>query len=85
MSIACTMNAEMGRELEMALEKTNAPRHVLVIGVGPAGLEAARVASLRGHKVTQYEKGDRLGGQPLIASQAPGREDLDEVRRYYTY
>lgn len=85
MPIACTMNAEMGREQEMALEKTNTPRHVLIVGGGPAGLEAARVAALRGHRVTLFEKGDTLGGQPLIASLAPGREDLDEVRRYYTY
>ena len=85
MPIACTMNAELGREQQMAIEKTDMPRHVLVVGGGPAGLEAARVASLRGHRVTLYEKGDTLGGQPLIASQAPGREELDEVRRYYTY
>ncbi|MAP39924.1 MAG: hypothetical protein CL879_09955 [Dehalococcoidia bacterium] len=85
MPIACTMNAELGREQQMAIEKTDTPRHVLVVGGGPAGLEAARVASLRGHRVTLYEKGDTLGGQPLIASQAPGREELDEVRRYYTY
>jgi thioredoxin reductase len=85
MPIACTMNAELGREQQMAIEKTDTPRHVLVVGGGPAGLEAARVASLRGHRVTLYEKGATLGGQPLIASQAPGREELDEVRRYYTY
>ena len=85
MPIACTMNAELGREQQMAIEKTDTPRHVLVVGGGPTGLEAARVASLRGHRVTLYEKGDTLGGQPLIASQAPGREELDEVRRYYTY
>ncbi len=85
MPIACTMNAEMGREQEMTLERTDTPRRVLIVGGGPAGLEAARVASLRGHRVTLYEKGDSLGGQSLIASHAPGREDLDEVRRYYTY
>ena len=85
MPIACTMNPEMGREQEMTLVPTDTPKRVMIVGGGPAGLEAARVAALRGHQVTLYEKGDRLGGQSLIASRAPGREDLDEVRRYFAH
>ena len=84
MPIACTVNPEMGRELEMALVAAESPKRVMIAGGGPAGLEAARVAALRGHRVTLYEKGDRLGGQSLVASRAPGREELDEVRRHYT-
>ena len=84
MPIACTVNPEMGRELEMALVAAESPKRVMIAGGGPAGLEAARVAALRGHRVTLYEKGDRLGGQSLVASKAPGREELDEVGRYYT-
>ena len=85
MPIACTVNPEMGREQEVELEPAPVPKRVMVVGGGPAGLEAARVAGLRGHQVTLYEKGDQLGGQSLLASQAPGREELDEVRRYYTH
>jgi 2,4-dienoyl-CoA reductase-like NADH-dependent reductase (Old Yellow Enzyme family)/thioredoxin reductase len=85
MPIACTMNPEMGREQEMALTSTLTPKRVMIVGGGPASLEAARVATMRGHQVSLYEKGDRLGGQTLIAARAPGREDLEEVRRYYTY
>ncbi len=85
MPLACTVNAEMGREQEMAPRAADTPKKVVVIGGGPAGLEAAKVAALRGHRVTLFEKGEQLGGQSLIASRAPGREDLDEVRRYYTH
>ena len=84
MPIACTVNPEMGRELEMALVAAESPKRVMIAGGGPAGLEAARVAALRGHRVTLYERGDRLGGQSLVASKAPGREELDEVRHYYS-
>jgi NADPH-dependent 2,4-dienoyl-CoA reductase/sulfur reductase-like enzyme len=85
MPIACTMNPEMGREQEMALEPTRTPKRVMIVGGGPAGLEAARIATLRGHQVSLYEQSDRLGGQTLLAARAPGREDLAEVQRYYTY
>jgi 2,4-dienoyl-CoA reductase-like NADH-dependent reductase (Old Yellow Enzyme family)/thioredoxin reductase len=85
MPIACTVNPEMGREQEMALEQARVPKRIMIVGGGPAGLEAARVATLRGHQVSLYEKSGQLGGQTLVASQAPGREDLAEVQRYYTY
>ncbi len=57
---------------------TRAPLHyrVMVVGAGPAGLEAARVAALRGHLVTVYEQSDRLGGSLRLAAAAPGRERL---------
>ncbi len=83
--IACTVNPEMGREQEMAFVATApVPKRVLIVGGGPAGLEAARVATMRGHQVSLYEKSGRLGGQTLVASQAPGREEMQEVQRYYT-
>jgi thioredoxin reductase len=57
----------------------------MVVGGGAAGLETARVAALRGHKVTLYEKERELGGQLNIAARIPKREDFAEVPRYYTY
>jgi NADPH-dependent 2,4-dienoyl-CoA reductase/sulfur reductase-like enzyme len=60
-------------------------KKVMVVGGGGAGLEAARVAALRGHGVTLYEQGDALGGQLNIASKIPGRIDFDEAIRYYTH
>lgn len=51
---------------------------VVVVGGGAAGCEAARVAAMRGHKVTLLEQGKRLGGQMLIASKAPGRDSFED-------
>lgn len=72
-SICCVQNLAVGREAEYAAPKTGAPKKVLVAGGGPAGLEAARTAALRGHKVTLYEKDGYLGGQIKIASIPPGK------------
>jgi 2,4-dienoyl-CoA reductase-like NADH-dependent reductase (Old Yellow Enzyme family)/thioredoxin reductase len=85
MPLACAVNPEAGREQEMALEPAGRPRRIMIVGGGPAGLEAARVAALRGHRVCLHEKSARLGGQTLVAARAPGREDLAEVQRYYAY
>jgi thioredoxin reductase len=82
--IACTMNAEMGREANMLVTPARVTKDVMIVGGGPAGLECARVAALRGHNVTLFEKNSKLGGQALIAAKAPGREDFDEVYRYFS-
>jgi pyruvate/2-oxoglutarate dehydrogenase complex dihydrolipoamide dehydrogenase (E3) component len=58
-------------------------KKVSVIGAGIAGMEAARVAALRGHTVSLYEKEQVLGGQLQIAAKAPGRQDMAEPVRYY--
>ena len=68
MQVRCAVNAEAGREFEYSLKKTSVPKKVLVIGGGPGGMEAARVAALRGHKVTLVDKEGRLGGQLLVSS-----------------
>jgi 2,4-dienoyl-CoA reductase-like NADH-dependent reductase (Old Yellow Enzyme family)/thioredoxin reductase len=81
-TICCLVNAAAGQEEEMALVPTKSPRKVLVAGGGPAGLEAARVAALRGHKVTLMEKSTNLGGQLLAASFPPAKQEFSSLVKY---
>ena len=81
--ITCALNPSAGREEEMKITPAPTKKRVMVIGGGLAGMEAARVAALRGHDVALYEKGAELGGQLLIAARAPGRQDMAEPVRYY--
>jgi NADPH-dependent 2,4-dienoyl-CoA reductase/sulfur reductase-like enzyme len=80
--VKCAINAEMGMEREMAMIPAEKPKKVLVAGGGPAGLEAARVAALRGHEVTLYEKSDKLGGQFIIATRPPMKQELTMAIKY---
>ena len=66
--IRCRINANLGREREFALKPAAKVKQVLVVGGGPSGMEAARVAALRGHKVTLCEKSSKLGGLLPLAS-----------------
>lgn len=68
--VKCAVNAATGHEADQPLEAATTPGHVLVVGGGPAGMEAARVASLRGHRVTLVERGERLGGTLFFAALA---------------
>ena len=73
----CAVNPFMGFEEEFDLtKKADQPARVLVIGGGPAGMEAAWCAARRGHSVTLVEQGDRLGGQFFLASLPPYKADL---------
>ena len=84
--LGCTVNPAVGREREYAddaIGLTAQPRRVVVIGGGPAGLEAARVARLRGHLVTLYEAYDRLGGALNVARRAPKTQGLDDILEWY--
>ena len=67
--ISCAVNAEANYELFYHIEKTNDPKNVVVIGGGPGGMEAARVAALKGHNVTLYEKSGELGGTLIPAAK----------------
>ena len=75
----CIHNAATGREATMphVIAKADGPaKHVVVVGAGPAGLEAARVAGERGHKVTVLEASSQAGGQVRLAAQNPRRREL---------
>jgi 2,4-dienoyl-CoA reductase-like NADH-dependent reductase (Old Yellow Enzyme family) len=77
--VACLHNPATGREdqLPQVVERSSRPgRKVVVVGGGPAGLEAARVSAERGHRVVLFEAGSRLGGQLLLAVRATWRRDL---------
>ncbi|MDR4503992.1 MAG: FAD-dependent oxidoreductase [Candidatus Scalindua sp.] len=78
-SVSCLYNVRAGRERELKIRKAAKKKKVMIIGGGPGGLEAARVAALRGHDVYLYEKNSVLGGQLRYASMPPGREEIENV------
>ena len=78
----CIINPAAGKEKEMAIVPAEKPKKVLVAGGGPAGLEAARVAALRGHQVTLYEKEQKLGGQVNLASVPPLMQEIGQLIKY---
>jgi 2,4-dienoyl-CoA reductase-like NADH-dependent reductase (Old Yellow Enzyme family)/thioredoxin reductase len=82
MEAKCTVNASLGREYDFRIVPTAHPHKVLVVGGGPAGLEAARVARLRGHDVILAEKDIRLGGKLHLSAAAPSK---GEIRSFIGY
>jgi len=77
--VRCTVNPEVGYEGEK-LQPAAKAKKVVVIGGGPAGMEAARIAALRGHTVTLYEKNSRLGGHLIEASVPKFKEDIESYK-----
>jgi NADPH-dependent 2,4-dienoyl-CoA reductase/sulfur reductase-like enzyme len=80
--LTCTVNPETGRESELKIRPVAKAKRVLIVGGGVAGMKAAQIAALRGHKVTLYERSDKLGGKMRIASLPPRKEVLLEIVDY---
>jgi 2,4-dienoyl-CoA reductase-like NADH-dependent reductase (Old Yellow Enzyme family)/thioredoxin reductase len=81
-TIRCAINAQVGRESEYRIESAEKAKKVVIIGSGIAGMEAARVSALRGHRVTLFERADELGGQLLLAGIPPFKSRIDDLVRY---
>jgi 2,4-dienoyl-CoA reductase-like NADH-dependent reductase (Old Yellow Enzyme family)/thioredoxin reductase len=84
--ISCLVNPSAGREFQWGgdrFTKAEAPKRVLVVGGGPAGLEAARAAAERGHQVTLQEASDKLGGQFRLAGLQPRRAQILDLLEWY--
>lgn len=80
--IRCAVNPAVGRDHAWDPRPAPAPRRVTVVGSGPAGLEAARVARERGHEVTLFERDDRVGGKIAAAASAPSKHEVLLFRDY---
>lgn len=78
----CTVNPAAGREKELELKPARTKKKVMVIGGGIAGMEAARIACIRGHDVTLFEKDEELGGQIRWASKGKHHEEFFQTARY---
>jgi len=81
-AVGCTVNPDIGFEHEGPVPRAETSKTVLIVGAGPAGLQAALSASQRGHKVTLLEKSDRIGGHVTMQAMLPGLEDRAELTRW---
>ena len=81
--ITCVLNAENGEEATVFIKPSDEKKHVVILGAGIAGLEAARVAALRGFTVDVYEKADKIGGQIHLAAVPPRKDEILRSVDYY--
>lgn len=81
--VTCLVNPEAGRETELSLVKTQTNKHILVVGAGPAGLEAAKTLAMRNHRVTLVDENEEIGGKINYAKKVPGKEEFNEMLRYF--
>jgi len=82
--IECLVNPALGREKEMAFQSTDKPKRVMVIGGGPGGLNAARVAAKRGHIVDLFEKKSQFGGQLRLGVKPYFKKELGHLIEFLT-
>jgi 2,4-dienoyl-CoA reductase (NADPH2) len=80
---SCLVNPRACHETELLIIPARRKQHLAVVGAGPAGLSCAVTAALRGHRVTLFEKDDRIGGLLNVAREIPGKQEFDETLRYY--
>ena len=81
--LSCVLNAENGDEATIFIKDAPVKKNVCIVGAGIAGLEAARVAAIRGHHVDLYEKEDKLGGQIHLAAIPPRKNEILRSIEYY--
>ena len=80
--VHCAVNASLGQEKAYRARSASTKKKVIVVGGGPAGMEAARVAAERGHRVTLYEKNSALGGLLALAALPPDKEPVSRLLDY---
>jgi pyruvate/2-oxoglutarate dehydrogenase complex dihydrolipoamide dehydrogenase (E3) component len=78
----CSVNVRAGKEREYSIDPTNEPKKVYIVGGGPAGMEAARIAAQRGHQVTLFDRNERLGGKLPLVAQIPYKEEIKKITEY---
>lgn len=81
--VSCVLNAENGYEYHRVIQPANKIHNIAIVGAGIAGLEAARVAAIKGHKVTVYEASNQMYGQLRIASLPPRKYEMERIYDYY--
>ncbi|NOY69638.1 MAG: FAD-dependent oxidoreductase, partial [Deltaproteobacteria bacterium] len=81
--VYCIGNPMAGFEGERKITRTDTPKRIMIVGAGPAGMEAAVRATMAGHKVEIYEKQNDIGGQLHLAGAPPHKQELLEFIRYY--
>ena len=83
--LSCAVNPACGREKSFSITQAKEKKHVFIVGGGLAGMEAARVCAMRGHRVTLFEKSDRLGGHIITGSVPDFKKDDRALLKWYIF